>query len=202
MPKKKTPFRWTVPRKEVADLVAQGKPFMEIVAAGYSTTMTSVVMNELNRAKKAAEAAEAIEEEPPEGTQEQAEAIEEENPDGVKAIEGEPGDKKEAKEEEKGKGEAGKKDKKNGQTPEKVRALIGAAGPKTSPIIFRLGQKEIVLDPMELHNQYRYYLDLSRRNGGITETFSEVLTLGMQVLWVLHQDIPMSENMLKAIFSK
>jgi hypothetical protein len=182
--KKKTPFRWTVPRQEVADLVAQGKSFMEIVAEGYSNTMTSMVMNELNRAKRAAKAIEDETAEEPE--------------DGVKAKE----EGTEEKEEEKEKEKADKKDKKNGETPEKVRALIGTAGPKTSPILFRLGQKEIVLDPMELHNQYRYYLDLARRNGGITETFSEVLTLGMQVLWVLHQDIPMSENMLKAIFSK
>jgi hypothetical protein len=84
----------------------------------------------------------------------------------------------------------------------KGKPLISGSSPKSAPIIFKLGQKEIVLDPLELHNQYRYFLDLSKRNGGITETFSEVLTLGMQVLWVLHQDIPMTENMLKAVFSK
>lgn len=90
----------------------------------------------------------------------------------------------------------------NGSGDGKAKPLIGGSAPKTAPIVFRLGQREITLDPMELHNQYRYYLDLSKKNGGITETFSEVLTLSMQVLWVLHQNIPMTENMLKAVFAK
>jgi hypothetical protein len=84
----------------------------------------------------------------------------------------------------------------------KDKPLVSIAGSKGSPIVFWVEQKKIIIDPFELHNQYRYYLDLARKNGGISETFSEVLTLGMQVLWVLHQDIPMTENMLKAVFSK
>jgi hypothetical protein len=148
---------WTQPRKEIADLVAQGKGFMEIVSLGYSKTMTSVVMNALKKGETPAE---------PDET----------DPAGQ------------------GNGDGNGKDN--------AKPLISTASSKSAPIIFRLGQKEIVLDPMELYNQHRYYLDLCRRNGGITETFSEVLTLGMQVLWALHQDVPMTENMLKAIFSK
>jgi hypothetical protein len=95
---------------------------------------------------------------------------------------------------DKGKGDA------KGNTKDKP--LVSIAGSKGSPIVFWVEQKKIIIDPFELHNQDRYYLDLARKNGGINETFSEVLTLGMQVLWVLHQDIPMTENMLKAVFSK
>jgi hypothetical protein len=100
----------------------------------------------------------------------------------------------ESVETDKGKGDA--------RSSSKDKPLVSIAGSKGSPIVFWVEQKKIIIDPFELHNQYRYYLDLARKNGGISETFSEVLTLGMQVLWVLHQDIPMTENMLKAVFSK
>jgi len=82
-----------------------------------------------------------------------------------------------------------------------TKPLVAVVGPKTAPIIFSFEQKKISLDPLELHAQYRYYCDLAKRDGGITESFSEVLTLGMQVLWVLHQNIPMTPNMLKAVFT-
>lgn len=94
------------------------------------------------------------------------------------------------------------KDKGDAKSSPKDKSLVSVAGSKGSPIVFWVEQKKIIIDPFELHNQYRYYLDLARKNGGINETFSEVLTLGMQVLWVLHQDVPMTENMLKAVFSK
>jgi hypothetical protein len=90
----------------------------------------------------------------------------------------------------------GAKDK----TPEREKPLVAVTAPKIAPIVFRIDQKQIVLDPLELNAQYRYYIDLAKKDGGITDSFSEVLTLGIQVLWVLHQDIPLTQNMLKAIF--
>lgn len=89
-----------------------------------------------------------------------------------------------------------------GRDSTKGQPLVAASSPKTAPIVFRFAQKEIILDPLELHTQYRYYEDLARRNGGFPETFSQVLTLGMKVLWVLHQDVPMDTDILKAVFSK
>jgi hypothetical protein len=94
-------------------------------------------------------------------------------------------------------GDEGKGDK----SKEAGKPLVTVTGPKTSPIVFFFEQKKIALDPFELHAQYRYFTDLANRNGGITESFSEVLTLGMQVLWVLHQNIPLKTEMLKAVFT-
>lgn len=145
MAKKKDEITWTEKRKEVADLAAQGKGFMEIVSLGYSKDMTSKVLNALKKDNEPVE--------PPRGG-------------------------------------SGAGDK----------PMVTVVGPKIAPIVFRVDQKQIVLDPLELNTQYRYYAELVRRDGGITEAFSQVLTLAMQVLWVLHQDIPLTENMLKAIF--
>ena len=80
------------------------------------------------------------------------------------------------------------------------KSLVSVTGSKGSPIVFWLEQKKIALDPFELHKQYSYYTALANKNGGITNSFSQVLTLAMQVLWILLQDIPKDENMLKAIF--
>jgi hypothetical protein len=171
----KKQFTWTETRREIADLAAQGKEFMEIIALGYSKDTTSKVLRKLRRDQKAKELADG----------------------------GNPGAG--GNEDGNGHGESdekdGEKEGKEGQLPGRSKPLVAATSPRTAPIIFRLGQKEIVLDPLELHAQYRYYLDLARRDGGITESFSEVLTLGIQVLWALHQEVPMTPNMLKAIFT-
>jgi hypothetical protein len=79
------------------------------------------------------------------------------------------------------------------------RELVGTATPKSAPILFRLGLKEIVLDPLELNRQYSYYEDLARKDG-LGYSFSEVLTIGIQLVWIMKQDIPITENMLRAIF--
>jgi hypothetical protein len=97
--------------------------------------------------------------------------------------------------------EEGVEAEKDDRSKDAGKPLITVTGPKTAPIIFFLEQKKIALDPLELHAQYRYYTDLAGRDGGITESFSEVLTLGMQVLWVLHQNIPLKKEMLKVIFT-
>ena len=99
---------------------------------------------------------------------------------------------------------------KEGQKPEleveapgtgsESRPLVAVAGPKSAPIMFRIDQKQIALDPLELHRQYGYYLALTKKDGETAYSFSEVLTLAMQVLWVLHQEIPVTENMLRALF--
>lgn len=80
------------------------------------------------------------------------------------------------------------------------KPLVAVTGPKSAPIMYRIDQKQISLDPLELNKQYSYYSDLTKKDGGISNSFSQVLTLSMQVLWVLLQDIPKDENMLKAIF--
>lgn len=149
---------------------------MEIIAAGFSNGMTGLVMNALKKGER-----------PPELAEEETPVEKPDDPEDGEAKEPGGNGKKEAKEKD---------------TSGKPRDLISGSVPKSSPIRFAFAQKEILLDPLELHTQYRYYLDLSKRNGGITETFSEVLTLAMQVLWFLHQDIPVTENMLKAVFSK
>lgn len=79
------------------------------------------------------------------------------------------------------------------------QSLITVTGPKGSPISFKVGTKEIVLDPLELMKQHRYYTDLAK-NDNLGYSFSEVLTMGMQLVWILRQDIPLTENMLTAIF--
>lgn len=81
------------------------------------------------------------------------------------------------------------------------RQFMGVKTPtKGSPISFKVGTDDILLDPLELYHSYRYYLDLSRKNGGISNSFSEVLTYGMQLVWMMCQDIPITENMMRAIF--
>lgn len=77
--------------------------------------------------------------------------------------------------------------------------LIGLTVPKSAPIIFKLDRKDIVLDPLELMKQYRYYADLAKKDN-LNYSFSEVLTMGIQLVWILKQDIPLTENMLTAIF--
>ena len=86
-----------------------------------------------------------------------------------------------------------------------TKDLVGLAAPKSAPIVFKLGRQEIALDPLELYRQYRYYEDLARKDGkdgkdSLGYSFSQVLTLGMQLIWILKQDIPITENMLTAIF--
>lgn len=79
--------------------------------------------------------------------------------------------------------------------------LITVAGPaRASPIVFKVGQQQIILDPLELYRQYSYYADLGKKDG-LNYSFSEVLTIGMQLVWMLQQDIPLTENMLTAILS-
>ncbi len=184
---KKKPFRWTEPRKQCATLVGQGKSFMEIVAMGFSLTMTSIVMNAMKNGEKPPQEGDTTQEV---NTVAEGEANREDGEDKQEAKEEDGGEKKETKEE--GKGD---------QTAGKSKPLVATTSPKIAPIIFKFAQREIILDPFELHDQYRYYVDLARADGGIKETFSEVLTLGMQVLWVMHQNVPLTTNMLKAIFT-
>lgn len=106
-------------------------------------------------------------------------------------VEGNDKEEKASKEKEGGKGAGDEV---------KGKQLVSVTGVKGSPIVFWVEQKKISLDPFELHKQYSYYTNIAARNGGITNSFSEVQTLAMQVLWVLLQDIPKDENMLKAIF--
>lgn len=77
--------------------------------------------------------------------------------------------------------------------------LITVTGPKGSPITFKVGTKEIVLDPLELNRQYEFYTDLAKKDG-MKYSFSEVLTIGIQTVWFLVQDVPLTENVLTAIF--
>jgi len=92
-------------------------------------------------------------------------------------------------------------DPSNGDNPPGgEKDLVAVAGSKGSPIVFWVEQKKIALDPFELHKQYGWYSSIANKDGGISNSFSEVLTLAMQVLWVLLQDIPKDENMLTAIF--
>jgi hypothetical protein len=80
-----------------------------------------------------------------------------------------------------------------------ARPLVAVAGSKGAPIIFRVASREISLDPLELNRQYGYYADLAKDNNfGLS--FSEILTVGIQLVWIMMQDIPLTENMLRAIF--
>lgn len=85
---------------------------------------------------------------------------------------------------------------------EGTRSLISTSVPRQAPIIFRVANREIVLDPLELYRQYSYYEDIMRKDGdgGKPYPFSEVLTMGIQVIWLLKQNIPITENMLRALF--
>lgn len=80
------------------------------------------------------------------------------------------------------------------------KPLVAVTGPKSAPIMYRIDQKQIALDPLELNRQYGYYLDLTKKDGETVYSFSQVLTLAMQTLWALHQEIPWTENMLRALF--
>jgi len=76
--------------------------------------------------------------------------------------------------------------------------LVSVKSPSPSPIVFRLDKKEIALDPIQLNKQYGYYEDIIKKDG-LTNTFSEVQTIGIQLVWLLMQDIPLSENMISGI---
>jgi len=76
--------------------------------------------------------------------------------------------------------------------------LVSVKAPSPSPIVFRLDKKEIALDPIQLNRQYGYYEDIIKKDG-LTNTFSEVQTIGIQLVWLLMQDIPLSENMINGI---
>lgn len=98
--------------------------------------------------------------------------------------------------------------RKEGQKPgveeEKKQAsgpldLVAIGGGKSSPIVFRLDKKEIVLDPLELMKQYRYYSEIVKKDG-FTESFSEVLTISVKLLWTSLLDIPITQDLLNAIF--
>jgi hypothetical protein len=77
--------------------------------------------------------------------------------------------------------------------------LVAVGSGKSSPIVFRLDKKEIVLDPLELMKQYRYYTEIVKKDG-FTESFSEVLTIAVKLLWTSLLDIPITEDLLNAIF--
>jgi hypothetical protein len=79
------------------------------------------------------------------------------------------------------------------------KELIEIRGPSTAPIVFKIDRKEIHLDPLELDRQYGYYADLAKKDG-LIHTFSEIQTFGVQLIWILMQDIPLTENVLRAIF--
>lgn len=79
--------------------------------------------------------------------------------------------------------------------------LIGVKSPKSPVILFSVDKKEISLDPLELNTQYRYYLDLAKKDN-LGYSFSQVLTIGMQIVWILTQDIPLTENMILGILYK
>jgi hypothetical protein len=97
--------------------------------------------------------------------------------------------------------EGGQNDGKPGdqKKPSGPLDLVAIGGGKSSPIIYRLDKKEIVLDPLELIKQYRYYSDIVKKNG-YTESFSEMLTLGLKLLWISLLDIPVTKELLNAIF--
>jgi hypothetical protein len=80
-----------------------------------------------------------------------------------------------------------------------AKPLVSGAAPKVSPIIFRVASREISLDPLELNRQYQYYLDLAK-DDGMNYSFSEILTIGIQLVWVMSQDIPITANLLTALF--
>lgn len=77
--------------------------------------------------------------------------------------------------------------------------LVAMQTPKSAPIVFKIDRKEIVLNPLDLNRQYGYYEDLAR-NDNLGYSFSEILTIGIQLVWILKQNIPLTENMLRAIF--
>jgi hypothetical protein len=77
--------------------------------------------------------------------------------------------------------------------------LVAIGGGKSSPIVFKLDKKEIVLDPLELMKQYRYYSEIIKKDG-FTESFSEVLTIAVKLLWTSLLNIPITEDFLNAIF--
>jgi hypothetical protein len=90
----------------------------------------------------------------------------------------------------------------NGGGTPGTKALISATAPRGAPILFRVANKEIALDPLELYQAYRYYEDLIRKSedGDKPYSFTEVLTMGMQMIWCLKQDIPITPNFLRALF--
>jgi len=96
-----------------------------------------------------------------------------------------------------GSGTDGSRTKQGSRTSQ---SLVGVSGPKSStPIGFKIGTKEIVLDPLELMKQYRYYTEIVKKDG-YTESFSEVMTIAVKLLWTSLLDIPVTKDLLNAIF--
>jgi hypothetical protein len=79
------------------------------------------------------------------------------------------------------------------------RPLVAVVGPRSAPITFRVDSKQISIDPLELHRQYGLYADLAKDNS-FTLSFSQLQTIGIQIAWVMLQDIPITENFLRALF--
>jgi len=76
--------------------------------------------------------------------------------------------------------------------------LLAIKTPSPAPIVYTLDRKDIHLDPLELNRQYGYYEDLSK-NDGLNYSFSQILTMGIQLVWLLKQEIPLTENLLRAV---
>lgn len=79
------------------------------------------------------------------------------------------------------------------------RELVGVSAPTSTPIVFRIEKQEIKLDPLELMKQYRYYTEIVKKDG-YTESFSEVMTIAIKLLWTSLLDIPITGDLLNAIF--
>ena len=199
MSKSGAPLAWTTKQRKVAALFAEEKSVADIQALGYSHRMVYRVGVALAKGEK-----------PPGVQGEPPQEIVEGDPDGA-AIEGDPnvpgaegdppvvdmvGDHNRT---DGGSPEGVKKGEPKEEKPPGTKSLVSVSAPKSGAIVFRLEKRDIPLDPLELNTQYRYYSDLCK-NDHMKHSFSEVLTMGMQLVWVFNQDIPITENFLRAIF--
>jgi len=62
--------------------------------------------------------------------------------------------------------------------------IVGVEARKPAPVIFRLGEAEITIDPQKLYECYQLYLDICARTG-IKDEFSSCLLDGVGFLWRL-----------------
>jgi len=62
--------------------------------------------------------------------------------------------------------------------------IVGVEARKPAPVIFRLGEAQITIDPQKLYECYQLYLDINARTG-IQDEFSSCLLDGVGFLWRL-----------------
>ncbi len=149
-------MKWTEKQREIAARLGQNQSFEDVVAAGYTQSLVSYVLNAIKKGNTPEKAdAEATAKKL---SAEQVQLAAEE----VRKVKG-------------GKDPSVRATKAGGELANILQPIKGA-------IIFKLGENEIDLNPQHLYDAYQYYKDIVEENG-IEEDFSLALKDAMKLVW-------------------